>query len=147
LPVLLAILIGLASALVAAWLLLTLLLVLVRPRGQGVGSAVTFLPGVLRLLRALYADRSVPRSVRIRVWIAIVYNIQPINLIPDFVPVIGMVDNVVVTAWALRSAVHKAGGRAVVDHWRGTPEQLDLLFRVARLGPVPEPTGDPITGP
>lgn len=142
-----AILVGLASALVAAWLLLTVALLVARPRGQGFGSVITFLPGVIRLLRGLHADPSVPRSVRIRVWIAIVYNIQPINIIPDFVPVIGLMDNVVVTAWALRSAVSKAGSQAVVDHWRGTPDQLELLFRVARLGPVPNRTGGPESPP
>jgi uncharacterized membrane protein YkvA (DUF1232 family) len=142
----LAILIGVVSAFVTAWLLLTASLLLARPRGLGARAVVTFLPGVIRLLRALYADRSVPRSVRIRVWIAIVYNIQPINIIPDFVPVIGLLDNVIVTAWALRSAVRKAGPQAVVDNWRGSDEQLELLFRVARLGPFPGRTGVPDPG-
>jgi uncharacterized membrane protein YkvA (DUF1232 family) len=141
------ILLGLASALVAAWLLLTISLLLARPRGQSVGSVITIFPAVIRLLRALYADRSVPRSVRIRVWIAIIYNVQPINLIPDFVPVVGFMDNAIVIAWALRSAVRQAGGQAVVDHWRGTPDQLELLFRVARLGPVPSRTGAADPGP
>ncbi len=53
-------------------------------------------------------------------------------------PGIGLADNLVVTAWALRSAVRKAGPAAVVYHWRGTSGQLALLFRVARLGPVPQ---------
>lgn len=136
--VLVTVLIGLAVSLVAAWVILALVLVVARPKGQGAGGVVTFFPNVVRLLRDLHADHSVPRSVRTRVWIAILYNIQPFTLIPDFIPVIGFADNLVVTAWALRSAVRKAGGPAVASHWRGTPDQLAMLFRIARLGPPPQ---------
>jgi uncharacterized membrane protein YkvA (DUF1232 family) len=132
-----SILIGLASALAAAWILMTVVLLLVKPEGQSARSVAGFFPNVVRLLRGLYQDPGVPRPVRIRVWIAIVYNIQPINLIPDFVPVIGFADNVVVTAWALRSAVRRAGADAVARNWNGGSDQLALLFRVARLGPPP----------
>jgi uncharacterized membrane protein YkvA (DUF1232 family) len=138
--VLVSILIGLASALAAAWLVLTVVLILARPRGLSARAVAVFIPNVLRLLRGLYRDPQVPRTVRIRVWVAIAYNIQPLNLIPDFVPVIGFADNVLITAWALRSAVHKAGADAVARHWPGTAEQFALLVRVARLGSTPGDT-------
>lgn len=131
------VLIGLAISVAAAWVFLVALLFLAHPSGQNARSVATFFPNVIRLLRDLHGDPEVPRSVRIRVWIAIVYNIQPFTIIPDFIPVIGLADNLVVTAWALRGAVHKAGGEAVARHWRGTPDQLTLLFCVARLGPRP----------
>jgi uncharacterized membrane protein YkvA (DUF1232 family) len=117
---------------------LTLVLIVARPKGLGWRGLTVFFPNVLRLLRGLYRDPDVPRSVRIRVWIAVAYNIQPVNLIPDFVPVIGFADNVVVTAWALRSAVRRAGPDAVARHWPGTSEQFALLLRVARLPPGPD---------
>ncbi len=134
---LLRILIGLAISGLVAWLVLVALLLVARPSGQSARSVAGFFPNVIRLLRDLHSDQAVPRSVRVRVWIAVLYNLQPFTIIPDFIPVIGLADNVVVTAWALRSAVHRAGGQAVARHWRGTPDQLDLLFRVARLGPLP----------
>ncbi len=130
-------LVGLAISVLAAWLLLAVLLLLARPSNHSARSVAGFFPNVIRLLRDLHSDQEVPRSVRTRLWIAVLYNIQPFTLIPDFIPVIGLADNLVVTAWALRSAVHKAGGQAVARHWRGTPDQLDLLFCVARLGPPP----------
>ena len=132
-----SILLGLASALASGWLALTVALVLVRPKGLGWRGLTAFLPNVLRLLRGMYRDPAVPRSVRVRVWIAIAYNIQPVNFIPDFVPVIGFADNIAITAWALRGAVRKAGTRAVTRHWPGTAEQFALLARVVGLPPSP----------
>ena len=140
---LIPILIGMATALVVTVVVLTVLLLVYLPRGAGASTVASFFPNVLRLLRRLYRDPAVPRSARWRLWVAIIYNIQPINLIPDFVPVIGFADNVVVTAWALRGAVHKAGPGAVTRNWQGTRDQLNLLFRVARLGPLPEDTAGP----
>jgi uncharacterized membrane protein YkvA (DUF1232 family) len=99
---------------------------------------------VLRLLRGLLKDPEIPRSVRLRVWIAIVYNIQPLNVIPDFIPVIGLADNVIITAWALRSAVHKAGSRAVLRSWSGTHEQAILLARLTGLTLKFDPAMDDI---
>lgn len=117
---------------------MVVLVVVLGPRGQRAASVAKFFPNLLRLLRDLHRDPTVPASVRRRLWIAIVYNVQPFILIPDFVPGIGLADNLLVTAWALRSAVRKAGPAAVVRHWRGTSGQLALLFRVARMGPVPQ---------
>lgn len=130
--------VGIASALVASWLVLTAVLLVLRPRGASIRNLAQFVPEVARLMRGLYRDPDVPRSVRWRLWVAVAYNVQPFNLIPDFVPVIGFADNAVVIIWALRSAVRKAGSQAIVRHWQGTPEQLGLLFRLAHLG---TPTG------
>jgi len=50
---------------------------------------------------------------------------------------VGFVDNVVVICWALRSAIHSAGSEAVERHWPGTPQELAVLYRVARLDAAP----------
>ena len=63
------------------------------------------------------------------------YNAQPINLIPDFIPVIGFADNIAVMAWALRAAVRASGTAAVAQHWQGSDETLALLHRVLRTTP------------
>ena len=75
-----------------------------------------------------------------RLRIAIIHNLQPINLIPDFIPVIGFADNAIVLIWALRSAIRVAGTDAVARHWPGSPEGLGVVYRAARL-PSP-PTGE-----
>jgi uncharacterized membrane protein YkvA (DUF1232 family) len=142
----LVLVLGAVTALAVVAVSTVVLIVVFGPRDQSAASVARFFPNLLRLLRRLYRDPQVPRSVRRRLWIAIAYNVQPVvNVIPDFVPVLGFADNLVVTAWALRSAVRKAGPAAVVHHWSGTADQLVLLFRVARLG-HPATEGSPGAG-
>jgi uncharacterized membrane protein YkvA (DUF1232 family) len=62
--------------------------------------------------------------VRWRLWFAFAYCVQPINLIPDFIPVIGFVDNIVILTWALRSTVNRAGNDTVIRNWTGTHDEL-----------------------
>ena len=57
----------------------------------------------------------------------------PIDLVPDFVPVLGYADDAVVVALVLRSVVRRAGAGAVARHWPGTPEGLAALQRATRL--------------
>jgi len=130
-------LVGLALSFVALWLVLLVLLARVRPRDEPWRDALRIVPEVVRLVARLARDPDVPRGVRRRLAIALAYNVQPINLIPDFVPVIGFADNAAVLCWALRAVVRRAGSDAVVRHWSGTEENLVLLYRVARLGPAP----------
>jgi uncharacterized membrane protein YkvA (DUF1232 family) len=134
--VLLRLAIGFATVLVVGWVLLAVAVARARPPGGIEGGTVRLLPDAVRLLRDLAKDRSLPRSVRWKLAIALVYNVQPINLIPDVVPLIGIVDNLVITAWALRSALKTAGPGAVSRHWTGTPDGLAVLYRLVRLDPA-----------
>jgi uncharacterized membrane protein YkvA (DUF1232 family) len=124
---------------------LAVLVFALRAPGQSVGDLLRVFPASLRLAGALYRDSTLPSSVRWRLRIALLYNIQPINLIPDVVPVIGFVDNIAVLVWALRSAVRIAGRDSVGRHWKGSAESLAALYRILRLtgseadlGPVGE---------
>jgi uncharacterized membrane protein YkvA (DUF1232 family) len=119
--------------LVALWIVLAVLVLGLRAPGQSVGELLRIFPASLRLAGALYRDSTLPASVRWRLRIAVIYNIQPVNLIPDVVPVIGFVDNIAVLVWALRSAVRIAGRDSVGHHWKGSPESLAALYRILRL--------------
>jgi len=127
------ILIGVGSAVAALWLVFAIAAFRARRRGQSVADLVRLVPDLARLLVRISRDPTIRRGVRLRVWIAIVYNVQPINLIPDFVPVIGLVDNLLVTVWAVRSTVKHAGPDAIERHWPGTPEGLAILLRISGL--------------
>ena len=127
------ILVDCAIALIVSSLVVMVLAFRARSPGQSLGGTVRVLPDSIRLAAALHGDRNLPRSVRWRLRIALIYNLQPINLIPDFVPVIGFADNFLVIAWALRGAVSTAGTDAVESHWQGSAEGLRALYRALRL--------------
>ena len=129
------VLVGLAVGLVIAWAVLVVALLALRPPGQSLRDLARIVPQTLRLVAALYRDPTLPRSVRWRLRVALIYNVQPINLIPDFIPVIGFADNAIVLIWALRSTVRVAGTDAVEGHWTGTPEGLGVIYRAMRIQP------------
>lgn len=125
--------VSLAVALATAWLALAIVLMLARPKGPLLTEVLRLLPDTLRLLRALAADDTLPRGVRVRLWLLFAYLAMPFDLIPDFIPLIGYADDAIITCAVLRSVVRLAGADAVRRHWRGTPDGLAALWRAARL--------------
>jgi uncharacterized membrane protein YkvA (DUF1232 family) len=128
-------LLGALGGLVALWLLLLAVLWRARPDELGARAALRLLPDVVRLVRRLAADGSLPRGVRIRLWLLLAYLLSPVDLVPDFVPVLGYADDVVVVAWALRSVVRRSGIEALDRHWPGQPAGLAVVRRLAGLTP------------
>ncbi|MDQ7802978.1 YkvA family protein [Amycolatopsis sp. A133] len=130
-------LIGVAAALVLAWAALVVALVVVRPRGGLLREALRLLPDVLRLVRRLAADRTLPRGVRIRLGLLLAYLALPIDLVPDFIPVLGYADDAIIVSAVLRSVVRRAGLDAVRAHWPGTDDGFAALVRLTRIRPLP----------
>jgi len=97
-------------------------------------DALRLLPDLLRLIRRLLADGTVALGVRVRLALLLAYLLSPIDLVPDFLPVIGYADDVVIVALVLRSVVARAGVQAVERHWPGTPQGLELILKLAGLG-------------
>lgn len=126
-------LLGLAAALLLAWAVLVVALLAVRPRGRLLEEALRLLPDVLRLVRRLAADRSMPRGVRVRLVLLLAYLALPVDIIPDFVPVLGYCDDAVVVVAVLRSVVRRAGLAAVRAHWPGTDDGFAALVRVTGI--------------
>lgn len=124
---------GLAAALLLAWLVLVAALVIVRPRAGLLREALRILPDTLRLIRRLAADTGLPRGVRIRLWLLLVYLAMPLDVIPDFIPVIGYADDAIIVTAALRSVVRRAGLGPVRQHWPGTDDGFAALTRLTRL--------------
>jgi len=94
-------------------------------------ESLRLLPDLVRLLRRLAADPTLPRGVRIRLGLLIVYLASPIDLIPDFIPVLGYADDALIVAIALRSVTRHAGPQAIDRHWPGTPDGLRVIHRLA----------------
>ena len=100
---------GVAGALILAWVALVVALGIVRPRGGLLREALRILPDVLRLIRRLAADDTLPRGVRVRLALLLGYLAIPVDLIPDFVPVLGYADDAIIVTAVLRSVVRRAG--------------------------------------
>ncbi|MGH3877016.1 MAG: YkvA family protein [Actinophytocola sp.] len=128
--------IGVVVALLVAWLALVVALVLVRPRGGVLREALRLLPDVLRLVRRLAADKTLPRGVRVRLALLLAYLAMPIDLVPDFVPVLGYADDAIIVMATLRGVIRRAGLAAVRAHWPGTDDGFVALTRLARLSPT-----------
>lgn len=125
--------IGVAAALLLTWLALVVALVVVRPRGSLLREALRVLPDVLRLVRRLAADKDLPRGVRVRLGLLLVYLAVPIDLIPDFIPVLGYADDAIIVVWVLRAVVRRAGIDAVRAHWPGTEDGFAVVVRLTGI--------------
>jgi uncharacterized membrane protein YkvA (DUF1232 family) len=126
-------LVGALGGLVLCWLALMTVLWTTRPDEMRARELLRLLPDVFRLVRRLAGDGTLPRGVRVRLWLLLAYLAVPIDLVPDFVPVLGHADDAIVVALVLRSVVRRAGAAAVERHWPGTPEGLAALRRASRL--------------
>ena len=132
-------LIAVAIGLVIVWIALLIALAVIRPEDLSVTDALRLLPDTVVLLRRLAADPQLARGVRVRLLLLLAYLILPIDLVPDFIPVLGYADDPIIVAAALRSVVRRAGPGAIDKHWPGTPEALNAVRRLAGI-PSPRDT-------
>lgn len=123
-------LIGIGGAALIAWLALILVLLVARPRGSLLREALRVLPDVLRLVRRLAADRNLPPGVRVRLGLLMAYLALPIDIIPDFIPVLGYADDAIVVTAVLRGVIRRAGLEAVRAHWPGTDDGFGAVVRL-----------------
>ncbi|WP_345528387.1 YkvA family protein [Nocardioides endophyticus] len=127
---------SIAGGLVLAWALLIVTLLVAARRGPDqvtLQGALRLLPDVVRLVRRLAVDPDLPRGIRWRLWLLLGYLLLPVDLVPDFLPVVGYADDALVIALVLRSVARAAGVDALERHWPGTPEGLAAVRRLVRL--------------
>jgi uncharacterized membrane protein YkvA (DUF1232 family) len=125
-------LVGLGFA-VVAWLVAVAALILAG-RKVGAKQLARLLPDLAALLRGLLRDPRVPRGSKALVGLAIVWVVSPIDLLPEFLPVIGPLDDVIVVGLVLRHLVRRAGADVVREHWRGDPVMLERALQALRIG-------------
>ena len=122
-----------AASLVVMWLALVGFVFVVHRDRASLREAVRLLPDTLRLVRRLAADKAIPRSTRWALWLLLVYLASPIDLIPDFVPVVGYADDAIITSFVLRRVIRRAGRDRLLEHWPGSADGLAMLTRLLRL--------------
>ena len=91
-------------------------------------------PDVLRLLRSIIGDRSAPLGVRLVLLGLVAWILSPIDLIPEFIPVLGPIDDVVVAVIALRYVRRRLGVENLRARWSGSREGFEVLLRVIGSG-------------
>jgi uncharacterized membrane protein YkvA (DUF1232 family) len=117
-----------AAVVVASW---GLLVVLASRLPAGVLRELAgFLPNCVRLVRRLRRDPAVPRRAKVAVVLAGLWVLSPIDLIPEFLPVIGPLDDVVVVALALRYAARRVPRPTLFAAWDGDPRVLERLLGI-----------------
>jgi uncharacterized membrane protein YkvA (DUF1232 family) len=131
---LLAILGGLLLVYAAA-LLLLYLYARRHPETVSMRSALRLLPDLLRLFRSLLSSSEVPMPVRLLILGLLVYLILPIDLVPDFIPVLGYADDVIVVAVVLRAVIRRTGPELLTRLWKGDDDGLHVVLRLAGVTP------------
>jgi uncharacterized membrane protein YkvA (DUF1232 family) len=123
-----ALLIGLAVA-VGVWLAAVSALFAFGRVGAA-RELLGLVPNLLLLFKDLVRDERVPRGAKVWLGVAAVWIASPIDLIPEFIPVLGPLDDAVVAAAVLRHLVRRAGSDVVYKHWRGDPSTIARVLRL-----------------
>ena len=127
------IVIAVVAGLVLLWLVLVVVFWVTRPDDASIADALRLLPDVVRLVARLARAPEVPRRVRVGLLLLLAYLASPIDIVPDFIPVLGYADDAVIVALTLRWVARHAGVDALERYWPGTPEGLDAVRRLARI--------------
>jgi uncharacterized membrane protein YkvA (DUF1232 family) len=123
----------LAVIVVLLWTLLVIVLLIVGRRLLARELAL-LVPNLVRLFAGLMRDRRVPLPAKIVLALASLWLASPIDLIPDFIPIVGSFDDAIVAGLALRILLGTTDERVVREHWRGDPATLDRILRLVRFG-------------
>lgn len=105
-------------------------------RRSSAAELARLLPNLVSLFRGLLRDPRVPRASKLWLGAAIVWFISPIDLVPEFIPVAGPLDDAIVAVLVLRHIVNRAGPSVVEEHWRGAPGTLKVILRAAGVRPT-----------
>ena len=105
-----------------------------RSRQEILREAVLLVPNLAKLLYRLLQDKRVPRRRRLAMTLVGVYVASPIDIVPDFIPVFGSVDDLLVLAFAVDYLLRAGPPEVVEQHWDGTQDGLELVRGIAAWG-------------
>ena len=118
------------AAIVAVWIAMLAIFWLLRRKGMPAREIAKIIPDVLRLIRSLVRDGTAPADVRVILVGLVAWIVSPIDLIPEFIPVLGPLDDVVVAIVAMRYVRRRMGIEDLRARWSGSPDGFDLLVRL-----------------
>ena len=100
-------------------------------RRDEAAAAARFIPDCAVLFRRVLADDRTPRSTKLLLVALVGYLLMPLDLVPDFIPVVGQLDDAILVTLVLRRLLRATGADVVREHWPGPPATLSVLLRVA----------------
>ena len=112
----------------AVWVLAVVLLLALGRRTQA-RELATLIPNLVLLFKGLLQDPRVSRRNKAWLWFAVAWLVSPIDLIPEFIPFLGPLDDAVVAALVLRHVLRTTDRSVLTVHWRGDPATLDVITR------------------
>jgi uncharacterized membrane protein YkvA (DUF1232 family) len=124
-----ALLVGLAIAVVLYGV--AVLALVVAGRRTDARALAGFIPDCIVLVRRLLSDERVPRSRKLLLGALLAYLAMPFDLVPDFIPVAGQLDDAIVTALVLRAVLRSGGDTLLREHWPGPERSRELVARLA----------------
>ncbi len=127
-----------AVAVVAAVWIVAIVALWIFGRKLAAAQLARAIPDMIALCRGLMRDPRVPNGSKLLLGGALVWIASPIDLVPEFIPVLGPLDDVIVVGLVLRHLVKRAGVEVVQEHWRGDPRVLRAALRVVAIR-LPEP--------
>ena len=122
--------VGVILAIAAVWIALLVLFALLRPKDVPVREILAVVPDTVRLIRSVVTDGSAPADVRVVLVGLLAWIVSPIDLIPEFIPILGPLDDVIVAVVAMRYARRRLGVDDLRSRWVGTPDGFSVLLRV-----------------
>jgi uncharacterized membrane protein YkvA (DUF1232 family) len=117
-----------AIAIVAALWLAAVVVLLLAGKKTAAREVAVLVPNLLALFRGLLGDPRVSRGTKAWIGVAVVWLLSPIDLIPEFIPIAGPLDDAIVAALVLRHVLKRAGRDVVESHWRGDPATIRRLI-------------------
>jgi uncharacterized membrane protein YkvA (DUF1232 family) len=121
---------GVAIALVV-WIGLIVVLIALGRRALA-RELATLVPNLTRLFAGLVRDPRVPLRAKVVLGVTALYLAMPIDVVPDFIPIAGSLDDAIVAAFALRFVVRASSPEIVAEHWPGDPATLRRILWLAR---------------
>src|SRR4051794_5499151 len=124
------------AAVLAAYAIFVAILV-AAGRREDARVVARFLPDCVVLVRRLLGDPAVPRASKLLLGGLVVYLASPIDLVPDFVPIAGQLDDALVVVVVLRAVFRRSGAPKLREHWPGPERSLAVLLRLTGGGGPP----------
>ena len=131
-------LIAVLLAAVAVWALFVVAL-LIAGRRNDARALAGFVPDCAVLFQRLIRDQRVPRRSKLLLGALVLYLLMPIDLVPDFIPIAGQLDDAILVALVVRRLLRTANVATITEHWPGPPASLALILRLAGQRPTSAP--------